>query len=214
VGKGGVLGDALKGRRLLIAAAVTAAVLAGLGAAAQAGILSRAEAGDTHSRAAGAAIADPQGNGDVIAVAETTATRDDEGNNSASATLLRVGDTKIGEAPEGTVNPLSALNGLPTESTVDMGCDYFDPNGPPAPLCVGLLQSNVTSDSEFGSSGTFIVAQANTPLGPYAVLGSNAVQGECPGHDSAAGVVVANLNDASGIDVSIDQGPLCQTGPA
>jgi hypothetical protein len=201
------MGDALKGRRLLIAGAVVAAVLAGLGVAAQAGILSRAEAGDTHSRAAGAAIADPQGNGDVIAVAETTATRDDNGN-SASATLLRVGDTKVGEAPEGVSNPLSALNELPTEPVVDAGCDRFAPE--PSPFCVGVLQSAVTSDSEFGSSATFIVAQVGTPFGYYALLGSQASQGECPASDYAAGLVFANLIDASGFDISIDQGQPCE----
>ena len=202
------MGDALKSKRLLLAAGVVATILASAGAAAQAGILSRADAGDTHSRGAGAAIGDPQTGEDVIAVAETEATRDDEGNNSASATLLRVGDTKVGEAPEGVSNPLSALNELPTEPVVDAGCDRFNPE--PSPFCVGVLQSAVTSDSEFGSSATFIVAQVGTPLGYYAILGSQATQGECPSSsDYAAGLVLANLGDASGIDVSLDQGPPC-----
>ena len=199
------MGDAFKGRRLLIAAAVAVAVMAGVGAVAQAGLLSRAETSETHSRAAAAAIADPQGNGDIVAVAETEATRDDNGN-SASATLLRVGDTKIYEAPQGYTSPLSVLNDQPTEALVDAGCD--GPAFPPAPLCVGLLQSQVANDSEGGYTGAaMVVAQVGSPsVGYFGVLSSGAFQGPCPSGDSAVGAVVLNLtNYADSVDLSLSQ---------
>ncbi len=209
--------DALKGRRLLIAAAVVTAVMVGVGAAAQAGLLSRAETSDTHSRAAAAAIADPQGNGDVIAVAETEATREVEGENSANATLLRVGDTKIGETPKGYTSPLSVLNDQPTEALVDAGCD--GPAYPPAPLCVGLLQSQVNDDAEGGFTGaSIVVAQVGSPaVGYYGVLASGAFQGPCPSGDSAVGAVVFDLNNifpGSSIDPSMSQAPCEQPPPA
>jgi hypothetical protein len=171
------MGDALKGRRLVVAAAVVVAVMAGVGAAAQAGLLSRAEAeGGTSTRGAGAAIGDGTADGDVIAVAETKASRDAEGNASASATLLRVGDTNIGEAPDGFSNPLNVLNGQPTEALIDGGCDNF--NEPLPPACLLVLGSNVQEDGDF-ASGQYFVAEVRVGNTIIDVLASRSVQSGC-----------------------------------
>ena len=143
------MGKAMLRRRYwFMAVAAVAAVAVGLGAAAQAGVLSRAFANDHSARAAAAAISDTSGN-DVVAINETTAADDEE----PSATLLRVGDTKVGEAPSGNTDLLgSLLNGQPTEALVDAGCD----NGG-APACVALLQTSETHDN-IGNNGSSATA--------------------------------------------------------
>jgi hypothetical protein len=198
------MGDALKGRRLLIAAAVAAAVMVGIGAAAQAGLLSRAESGDESSRAAGAAIGDPSAPGsDMVAVSESTATHNEDGA-SASATLLRVGDTKVGEAPPGVNDVLApALNGQPTEALIDGGCDGDTEAAQDAPMCAALLQTFVFEDDENGATAVYAPVVVGTEeTGLIYVLPSAAGQGGCDG--LAIGALVYMSSTGEGLDVSED----------
>ncbi len=203
------MGDAWKGRRLLVAAAVAAAVLVGVGAAAQGGLLSRAESSETDtggsSRGAGAAIADPSGmGGDAVAVAETTATSDD-GNFESSATLLRVGDTKVGETPVGVEqNPLGdALEGQATEDLIDAGCND-DPAETQTGSCLSLLKGGHVSDddSEFGGAfAYFYTVEGYTPItGYFLALASAADEDACSGD---AGGVLFHSDATDSIDLSL-----------
>ena len=173
------MGDALKSKRLLLAAVVVAAILAGLGASAKAGLLSRAESTGTDSRAAGAAVGTAE-TGDLVAVAESDAhwPQDDETPPSAGARLLRVGDTSIGEAPEGFSDPtLGPFEGQPTEAIVDMGCNGGTAQ---APACLALLRSDVSNDSTV-VHGRYSVALVRVNNTGVILLTSNAEEGPCNG---------------------------------
>jgi hypothetical protein len=196
------MGGALKSRRLLIAAAVVAAILAGLGASAKAGLLSRAESTGTDSRAAGAAVGTSE-TGDVIAVAESDAhwPQDEETPPSAGARLLRVGDTSIGEAPEGFSDPLAGpFDGQPTEAVVDMGCDGGTAQ---APACLSLLRSDVSNDSTV-VHGRYSVALVRVNNTGVILLTSGADQGPCFGDSGAAVAQIFPDITASGTPMEID----------
>jgi len=167
------MGDASRGRRLLVAA-VMAAVLAGVGAAAQAGLLSRAESSPGSSRAAGAAIGTEE-SGDVVAVAESRTSADFEGNGEASATLLRVGDTNIGEAPNGTSQPLVDLLGAgPAPEVLGIGCNSV------ATVCVDALRSY--EEAGDGEAYAYIVTAEAGVAGNYvALLASESASYGCGG---------------------------------
>ncbi len=196
------MGYSLKSKRMLLAAAVVAAILAGLGASAKAGLLSRAESTGTDSRAAGAAVGTTE-TGDLIAVAESDAhwPQDEETSPSAGARLLRVGDTSIGEAPEGFSDPLAeALNGQPTEAIVDTGCDAgsLEP-----PVCLSLLRSDVSSDSTI-VHGRYSVALVRVNNTGVILLTSGADQGPCFGDSGAAVAQIFPDISASGTPTEID----------
>jgi hypothetical protein len=195
------MGDAMKGRRMLIAAAVAGAVLAGVGAAAQAGLLSRAESGDESSRAAGAAIGDPNAPGtDIIAVSESNASSVD-GEGEASATLLRVGDVKVGEAPPGFTDVLGpALNGQPTEALIDGGCDGDSQMAEDASLCAALLQTFVFEGGDEATAVYAPLVVGAEGVGLVYVLPAAASQEDCDG--LAIGALVYQAPPGDGLDVS------------
>ncbi len=200
------MGDASKRRRLLMVAAVVVAVLAGVGAAAQAGLLSRAESnGDGTSRGAGAAIADPSGNGnDVVAVSESTANVDEGGQGHSSAAPLRVGNTIVGEAPLGESNPLSDALGDQAEMITDVGCN----DGPDnlTQSCISLLHSYRGEDEGYAEAYMAGVEFYTPMTGFNVLLESGAYQDVCYGGAYGA-VAYGDLLDQ--IDVSQENSNGC-----
>ncbi len=154
----------------------------------------------------------------MIAVGESTAMAgEDEGPSSASTTLLRVGDTKVGESAPGFSNPLAdALNGQPTEALIDGGCDntFGDDGG--APLCVYALETFTStgdgeSEAHFRGLG---VGVGNTGI---AILNSDAVQDRCD--SQALGSLVSiypdvHENETEDVDPSeaFHENPECNIG--
>ncbi len=211
--KGGAMLDTFKARRrLAIGLAVGVVVAGGLGIGAKAGILSRADTdGNQSSHAAAAAIGDPSTGQDVVAVNETDSSFDPESESyQASATALRVGDTKVGEAPAGQSDPLGqALNGQPTEQLIDAGCDNY--TLPQAPLCASVLNTQVANGGSSGATAVMWLAQVRAGGTFVYVLPSGAGSEPCGGQSIGALVytIDATMGTDDGVDVSQDGANIC-----